>query len=46
MVWELATVWVLDMLPPLARFFIALFLVLVITIGAVLFTYWVDKGGE
>jgi hypothetical protein len=33
------------LLPPLTRFFVGLFLVLAITVGAVLFTYWINKGG-
>ncbi len=39
MMWELA------LLPPMVRFFVALFLVLVVTGGAVLFTYWINKQG-
>jgi hypothetical protein len=35
MVWELA------LLPPLARFFIGLLLILIVVGSAVLFTYWI-----
>jgi hypothetical protein len=35
----------LPLLPPLIRFFVGLFLVLVITGGSVLFTYWLMKRG-
>lgn len=34
----------LAILPPLARFFLALFLLVVVTASTVLFTYWIMKG--
>ncbi len=36
----------LPLFPPLVRFFIGLFLVLIITAGSVLFAYWLMKRGE
>jgi hypothetical protein len=39
--WEMMVV-----LPPLARFFIGLFLILVFTGGSVLVFYWLGKGEE
>ncbi|WP_269479195.1 hypothetical protein [Rubrobacter xylanophilus] len=34
----------LAILPPLARFFLALLLVILVTVSTVLFTYWIMKG--
>ncbi|WP_274596068.1 hypothetical protein [Rubrobacter xylanophilus] len=31
-------------LPPLARFFLAFLLIILVTVSTVLFTYWVMKG--
>jgi hypothetical protein len=41
----MATMSELPLLPPLVRFFLGLFLVLVITGASVLFTYWLMKRG-
>jgi hypothetical protein len=38
--------WELALLPPLLRFFLGLFLVLVITGGSVLLLYWMGQGEE
>jgi hypothetical protein len=35
--------WELALLPPLARFFIGLLLVLIVLGGAVLFTFWIHS---
>ncbi len=40
MVWEVA------LLPPLLRFFLGLFLIVVITGSSVLLVYWLGKGEE
>lgn len=34
------------LLPPLARFFLGVFLILAITAGSVLLMYWLGKGEE
>ena len=44
MVLELALLQ--TMAPPLVRFFIGLFLVLVVTGGVVAISYWLNQGGE
>ena len=44
-----ATMWSWEMilvLPPLVRFFLGFFLILVITGGSVLLFYWLGKGEE
>jgi hypothetical protein len=40
MLWEIAV------LPPLARFFLGFFLILVLTGSSVLLVYWLGKGEE
>ncbi len=40
------TLWELAILPPLVRFFLGLFLILVFTASAVLLMYWMGKGEE
>lgn len=42
---EVALALLQSLAPPLVRFFIGLGLVLFVTGGAVLFTYWLNKGG-
>lgn len=40
------TFWVLAILPPLVRFFLGLFAILIVTGGSVLLLYWIGKGEE
>ena len=38
--------WELALLPPLLRFFLTLFLILIISGGTVLLLYWIGRGEE
>jgi hypothetical protein len=38
--------WELALLPPLVRFFLTVFLVLIIPSGSVLLLYWIGQGEE
>jgi hypothetical protein len=38
--------WELALLPPLLRFFLGFFLVLIITVGTVIVLYWMARGEE
>ena len=40
------TAWEVALLPPLVRFFLGFFLILVVTGSAVLLVYWLGKGEE
>jgi hypothetical protein len=40
------TPWELALLPPLVRFFLTVFLVLIITSVSVLLLYWIGQGEE
>ena len=40
------TAWEVALLPPLVRFFLGFFLILVVTGSSVLLVYWLGKGEE
>jgi hypothetical protein len=40
------TLWEIALLPPLVRFFLGFFLVVIITAGSVLLLYWMARGEE